>query len=513
MKINKKTFVLIILIYSIFFSINAEETKEYIAEVEFIYGELYLLEKAEWKEIYVNEELKVGDVIKTEKDSYAEIISKDGDIKLKVGEDTKFVIKKFTKREKKVKSFFGKLWSKVKKIAGRKYEVETKFGTAGVRGTEFGVETNDNIGMNVECRTGEIYLKNNKGEEKVVSAGFKSGVDKEGKFKETESVDDKTELSFDKKETDKVTFFKLVEEIKDLLKKVDKEFSNKNFNQLTKKIEIASNIKKEANIEYSDWIIILMKYRKLKSKYTQYPDRNKDLLKKISEYEKQLEYWNSQLSVKEGSVDFRIYSERIEKFDKFYRNIFNEINDIVEDLEANGNKEIYYKYKILLNKYEVLDEKRIQLIEIIKFEEYLFDRMKSMKYKIASFKISFENFSAQVGSVSTWISEASDAVKTGENIDQYSVEAKRWDFFKKRYESLNAQFLDYKKLLNEAKRKGVLYVSKRVKNEYEEIENLLTNFKIKKGLILVTMNFGQLQKQFLILNSFLNSQEGRSLLQ
>jgi len=162
MKINKKIFVLMVLICSVFFSINAEESDKYIAEVEFIYGDLYLLEKAEWKEIYVNEELRVGDVIKTDKDSYAEIISKDGDIKLKVGGDTKFVIKKFTKREKKVKSFFGKLWSKVKKIVGRKYEVETKFGTAGVRGTEFGVETNDNIGMNVECRTGEIYLKNNR---------------------------------------------------------------------------------------------------------------------------------------------------------------------------------------------------------------------------------------------------------------------------------------------------------------------------------------------------------------
>ena len=513
MKINKKIFVLMVLICSVFFSINAEESDKYIAEVEFIYGDLYLLEKAEWKEIYVNEELRVGDVIKTDKDSYAEIISKDGDIKLKVGGDTKFVIKKFTKREKKVKSFFGKLWSKVKKIVGRKYEVETKFGTAGVRGTEFGVETNDNIGMNVECRTGEIYLKNNVGEEKILSAGFKSGINNEGKFKETESTDDKSAISLDENEAKKKVFLGLIKEIRDLISRLQDEFSIMIFKNLTKKINIAEKIKNDINYNFPEWDGIISKYNEFEKKANEISEEDKNLLKRLAEYEKQLEYWNSQLSVKEGNVDFRIYSERIEKFDKFYRNIFNEINDIVEDSNKTSKNNIYYKYKILLNKYKVLDDKRIQLIEIIKFEEYLFDRMKSIKYKIASFKAALENFSTQAGSVSTWISQASDAVRTGENIDQYSFEAKRWNFLKKRYESLNSQFLDYKKLLNEAKRKGVLYVSKRVKKEYEDIENLLTNFKIKKGLILVTMNFGQLQKQFLILNSFLNSQEGRSLLQ
>jgi len=186
---SRKVYVLFLYLF-ILFLIYAQNN-QHVAKIDLLLGNVNIYQNGGWIEAGLNQKLYVGDLVETKKDSYAEIIFKDENIKIEVEEKTKIEIKKFEKREKTIKSFFGKIWNRIKRVVGQKYKVETKYGSAGVRGTEFAVELIPEGGLDVICEKGEIYLKNNKGEEKIIKEGFKSGVTPGDDFKRTEKWDEK----------------------------------------------------------------------------------------------------------------------------------------------------------------------------------------------------------------------------------------------------------------------------------------------------------------------------------
>jgi hypothetical protein len=104
------------------------------------------------------------------------------------------------------------------------------------------------------------------------------------------------------------------------------------------------------------------------------------------------------------------------------------------------------------------------------------------------------------------------AALTGENLLKYQSEARMWNRLIREYEALRNDFTLYEKIVREARQKGVFYTSPRILREYDEMERLLNNFRIKKGCCLVTMNFGQIRKELILIKTFLLTAEGRSLL-
>ncbi|MDI6792772.1 MAG: FecR domain-containing protein [bacterium] len=119
--------------------------------------------------------LQKGDRIKVGKeDSWVEVTLPDGST-YRLGDETDAEIEKLPKGNDdqfRIGISLGKIWSTVKKLTGgRKFEVATPAAVAGVRGTRFRVDVDENGKTKVAVHEGVVNVRTAKSE-KDVSAGY-----------------------------------------------------------------------------------------------------------------------------------------------------------------------------------------------------------------------------------------------------------------------------------------------------------------------------------------------------
>ncbi len=190
-----------IIIYPVFSEGNYEIT---VLEVE---GEVKYLEKnivtnifsdIFWLDLNKGDKLKNGDKIKTAEDSKVEIYFSNGSY-LKMAENTKLTIGKNRSTEKGIASSIelkvGKVWVRVKDAWERltKFEIITPSAVAGVKGTSFSIEVNEEKSiLSVNKGKVEFSAREIKEAEKVIVAAGKfseandKGLTKAKKMRENE---------------------------------------------------------------------------------------------------------------------------------------------------------------------------------------------------------------------------------------------------------------------------------------------------------------------------------------
>lgn len=117
-------------------------------KVDLIKGEAFVLRSGVEVNLKEREVLKPGDKVITKKKSKMKLIK--GDSKIWLGQNTKFIIPSSKKPNEKA-SFFkllrGKIRAKVKPGTEKNFKIETSTAVAGVRGTEFFVQAEEDKGF------------------------------------------------------------------------------------------------------------------------------------------------------------------------------------------------------------------------------------------------------------------------------------------------------------------------------------------------------------------------------
>lgn len=118
----------------------------------------------DWKSISKGDLLKEGESVKTGTKSRLELTLPDGS-KMRFSEGTNFkvdaLIFKEEERSLGIDVFFGKAWAKVSKgKKGSRFEVKTPNAVAGVRGTVYRVDVNNDTSSLVRVYDGEVAVGN-----------------------------------------------------------------------------------------------------------------------------------------------------------------------------------------------------------------------------------------------------------------------------------------------------------------------------------------------------------------
>ena len=138
---KKLLFIIIILLI---FSFNL-----FGGKIVFLKGEVQLLQKDRWVTAEENMEVSDTDQIRTGEQSFVEIILNDGSV-LKINQVSvisfdKLVIKE-QKRSVMINLLTGKLRAIIKKLTDAdEYEFRTPTAVCGVRGTDFGLESESDV--------------------------------------------------------------------------------------------------------------------------------------------------------------------------------------------------------------------------------------------------------------------------------------------------------------------------------------------------------------------------------
>lgn len=122
-------------------------------------GDCYVWHNRASDEADIDQALYAGDSVRTGKDSRAELSFSDGST-IRLGENSKFLIRQNgTTRSFTLLS--GKFWAKVAKLSERaRFEVESPTAVAGVRGTVFKVEVDQDSTSRVAVEEGEVEVHN-----------------------------------------------------------------------------------------------------------------------------------------------------------------------------------------------------------------------------------------------------------------------------------------------------------------------------------------------------------------
>ena len=546
------------------------------ARVEYILGRLFLVSDEDERPLRAGDGLSVGDRIRTGDDSYAEISVSDK-ILLKMDQNTTLEIREYEEQSKGIRQTLGRLWVKAKKLVAEKFEVDTRFGTAGVRGTSFGVTLDDRAGMTVECEEGEVYLRNPEGTEASVQAGFKRSLGSDGIISDPEErgdaggfeelgegkkegipaeiaeehrrltlsgqslmrspdgikiafylrdldlfktkltglglTDDQVDVSqldewasaFQKMRTE---FARVTGDAQKLLVLLESRFNETEFLTLKKAAALITKYVSEWNFPWDEYEEFIKRVTRLQEKLSSTTDdQSGDLA--LSLLDQEISKWEELLNISGSVVDFSQLSLNLNRFTQRYKALKSEVSAFSG---ASSSRSTTLEADNLLKRLERLYSSLPLLKEIISFEERTFDQMTRVRNRIFVFKQTLEAFSAQTDSAALWIEQAVSAALTGENLLKYQSEARMWNRLIREYEALRNDFTLYEKIVREARQKGVFYTSPRILREYDEMERLLNNFRIKKGCCLVTMNFGQIRKELILIKTFLLTAEGRSLL-
>lgn len=150
--------------------LSAEAKKKPVAgKITFLKGKAERAKSVEgpWKRLKRNQKVKVGEYIRTKEDSRLELRFKDDSI-MRIAalstfhiEDTKVDMKK---KDRKVSASLvaGKAWAKVSSVVGseNKFEVKTENAVAGVRGTTFRINANEDSSTLVKVYAGAVAVTN-----------------------------------------------------------------------------------------------------------------------------------------------------------------------------------------------------------------------------------------------------------------------------------------------------------------------------------------------------------------
>lgn len=546
------------------------------ARVEYILGRLYLVTDEDETILSAGDGLSVGDRIRTGDNSYAEISVGDK-ILMKMDQNTTLEIKEFEEKSKGIRQTLGRLWVKAKKLVAEKFEVDTRFGTAGVRGTSFGVSLDAQRGMNVECEEGEVYLRNPEGTEVGVKAGYRRSLGsdgvisdpeprgEEGGFDEfgpgardgipAEIIEEYKRLTLSAQslirspDGVKIAFFlrdfnlfktktaalgfedavmdidqlaewatlfqkmrgefeRLTDESLKLLTLLESRFNEEDFLVLKKKAALISRFVSEWNFPWEEYESFMKRVSLLEAKIVSETDVQNDDFS-LSLLDQEVSKWEELLNISGSAVDFTRLSLNVNRFTERYKALLAEVKAIGS---SSVSRQTALAAEGLMKRLERLYDALPHLQEVIAFEKRTYEQMTQVRNRIFVFKQTLEAFSAQTDSAALWIEQAVSAALTGENLLKYKAEARIWDRFIREYEALRSDFSLYEKIVREARQKGVFYTSPRIIREYDEMDRLLNNFRIKKGCCLVTMNFGQIRKELILIKNFLLTAEGRSLL-
>ncbi len=519
----KRIFILAMLAVFTLIAVQGQ-TNEWGVRVQLIKGKLLLKKDKEWIPLAAGDTLITGDIIKTDKKSYAEIVYGEK-IVCKLAENTELQIKEMKQSKKTIVQTVGKIWLKVQKLVGEKFEVETRFGTAGVRGTTLGSSTDPATGTEISCEEGIVYLRTITGIEKDINAGESGGFDTDGNLRPIVTL--QTGNGFDNfgNPEDGGTLEERMQKINDLFNKIDDLMKNDQdasgpFAQLSSLMSETERFIAENKLTGTGFESLKSRFEQLRralivSEGLQEFD---DLYKKIFS---EAERWEKTFSLEGSNIDFSALLPKIDTFviwQKENRSKIEETLTILNEKQSGQAIQLTNKFKALVNYFDKLILTVEKTRSVIQFEDQLFARMTSTREKIATYKREFEMFSSKMLSSAQWVEFAKGKVaqylsgQTPTDYAQYKDQARQWRYFMQRYDALRGEFSDYEKIVSEAKRKGVFFISGRVSREGEEMVTLITNFKVKKGCCQITMNFGQLKQIFMVINSFLNA-EGKVLLQ
>lgn len=154
--------VLVVLSSSISFSAEGK------ALVSYLEGSAFKSKDGkDWKPVMRGDFLGANESVKTGVRTRLELTLPDGS-KVRFSENTLFKVESllFTEEERgfEMKTFFGKVWFNVKKLKKLKkvsvFEVKTATAVAGVRGTTFRIDANEDLSSMVKVYEGEVGVKN-----------------------------------------------------------------------------------------------------------------------------------------------------------------------------------------------------------------------------------------------------------------------------------------------------------------------------------------------------------------
>ncbi len=191
--------------------ILGESEEKQLADIEFAYiswfdGDVTIqsLDEGEMVLADFGMELGRGAVIKTGPNSNVEIVLPDRSL-LILQSDTFVVLEQvyFSGKNKTAKASisieFGRVRSVVKKMVSNDsfYEIKTPSGTAGVRGTDFGVTfSSNNMSSEIVVLSGTINLKNEAGSELIMEHDTIASIDKKGTLSGIKSLNVKQRTEF-----------------------------------------------------------------------------------------------------------------------------------------------------------------------------------------------------------------------------------------------------------------------------------------------------------------------------
>ncbi len=154
------------------------------AQITLLKGTVYLSRKGLFKPktLKKNDFLIQGDRINTAKNARIEIRLPDKSY-IRFGELTEFILaaasidKKNKRRNINVKMIIGKIWARASKLfSGRgRFAISTRTAVAGVRGTVYRMDVNQDSSAEVRVYYGEVAVSNKKEEEKKKGTIKKSG--------------------------------------------------------------------------------------------------------------------------------------------------------------------------------------------------------------------------------------------------------------------------------------------------------------------------------------------------
>jgi hypothetical protein len=482
---------------------------EHIGKINFISGDVIIYKDNNWKEVRLNQKLFEGDLIETKKDSYVEIISTDKNIKIEVEENTRIEIKEFKEEKKTIKSFFGRLWNKIKSTVGQKYEVETQFGRAGVRGTEFVVTLNPEKGMDVVCEEGEIYLKNIEGKEQIVRAGFKSGINTKGKLLKVKKWGKSKRMKDKLKSQKRDQIDKNIKTIENSLNKLEKKYSKEEFEKMNKLLQKTNKLIVKFNFEIAKWEEINRRVEDLLKNYKK--SRKINFMERIKFYESRTRYWKGKIKDEKRIVNINYLENDLKSFYIFYRTSKKGLEGMLNDSEF---EESIYSSDVnkIKNDIETLYEKYLNLKELIRLEKRSFKIFSNFEHKIFSFRRNLYNILIEIGSIEQWLDEVKRMLATGEIPADYKLQARKLYRLIQNYRNLRNNYMNYKRMIMEIEQNDLFVKSKRLIRKKERIERLLENFRFISGNDNISLHFDRLHKKFMPLIIFFNSSEGRELL-
>ena len=132
-----------------------------------------------WNEVPVNYVLGPGDELKTGRGSRVTLSFDDGS-RVELGPNSSYALQEAKSQESSMTLTYGRLKAWVTKAAARRFSVRTPTAVCSVRGTEFGVDVNQQGRTSVELFTGLLGVQDQRGNEILLKDGQRVDVDLNG---------------------------------------------------------------------------------------------------------------------------------------------------------------------------------------------------------------------------------------------------------------------------------------------------------------------------------------------